>query len=136
MLKGKKRWYSEKDCKALEKFYSHVNPERKWLIGFVEKSNGDIFQEEYHYNSLNHDHKTNFKGWTCYAGVKLLKIAPNGDIFIANCFQGGALGNMYSIDKSFQLPTQPVICQKLRCTDPLDLRQSKYIDKKYRHLVE
>ena len=73
-------------------------------------------REEYYYNDLNYQGKTQFKGWTCYAGVRLLKIAPNGDIFIANCFQGGALGNIYSIDKTFESPRKPVICQKLRCT--------------------
>ena len=131
-----KKWYSEEDRKTMEKFYKKARPNRKWLIGFLEKDNGDIVQEEYYYNDLNYRGKTQFTGWTCYAGVSLLKIAPNGDIFIANCFQGGALGNIYSIDDSFEPPKKPVICKKQRCTDPIDLRQMKYIDEKYRYLVE
>lgn len=135
LVEREERWYSEEDRKALEKFYKNTHSNRKWLIGFLESDNGEIAQKEYYYNDLNYRGETNFKGWTCYAGVKLLKVAPNGDIFIANCFQGGALGNIYSIDKEFKTPQKPVICQKNRCTDPLDLRQPKYIHKKYRNLV-
>lgn len=136
IFERERRWYSEKDREILENLYRNTNPKRKWLIGFTEQSDGKIIQKEYHYNDLNYQNQTSFKGWTCYAGVSLLKIAPNGDIFIANCFQGGSLGNIYSIDDNFQPPTQPVICQKLRCTDPVDLRQSKYISKKYKKLVK
>ena len=136
LIEREKNWYSSEDRQSMEAFYKNIRPNRKWLIGFLENDHGDIFQEEYYYNDLNYQGKTNFKGWTCYAGVRLLKIAPNGDIFIANCFQGGSLGNIYSMDKTFTPPKKPVICQKLRCTDPLDLRQPKYIDEKYKYLVE
>ena len=135
VVERERRWYSEEDRKALEKFYRNTKPNRKWLIGFLENDKGEIIQEEYYYNDLNYRGKTQFKGWTCYAGVKLLKIAPNGDIFIANCFQGGALGNIYSIDKKFKPPKKPVICKKYRCTDPLDLRQPKYINERYKRFV-
>ena len=130
------RWYSEEDRLVLERLYKKTNPERKWLIGFAEKKSGEIVQKELHYNELNFQNKTGFEGWTCYAGVKLLKIAPNGDIFIANCFQGGPLGNIYTLDKSFKPPQKPVICQKRRCTDPMDLRQPKYISEKYKSLAD
>lgn len=136
ILKREKQWYSEEDRRNLETLYKNINSERKWLVGFLETDKGEIIKEEYHYNSLNYQNKTDFKGWTCYAGVGFLKIAPNGDIFIANCFQGGALGNIYSIDDHFQPPSKPVICQKFRCTDPMDLRQSKYIEEKYKKLID
>ena len=136
LVKREQRYYSEEDRKTMENFYKNIHPNRKWLIGFMEDNNGDITQEEYYYNDLNYQGKTQFKGWICQAGVRLLKIAPNGDIFIANCFQGGALGNIYSMDETFKPPKEPVICQRLRCKDPLDLRQAKYIDEKYKYLVE
>ena len=129
------RWYSEDDRDVLQKMYEGVAAERKWLLGFVEQEDGSIKEESYHYNSLNYEYKTNFKGWTCYAGVTLLKVAPNGDIFIGNCFQGGPLANIYTMDDSVQLPTKPVVCEKFRCTDPMDLRQTKYLDEKYKGLV-
>jgi len=129
------RWYNEDDREVLQKMYDDVNEERKWLVGYVEQDDGTIKQESYHYNSLNYEYKTNFKGWTCYAGVTLLKVAPNGDIFIGNCFQGGPLANIYTLDESVQLPTTPVICEKFRCTDPMDLRQTRYLDEKYKGLV-
>ncbi len=136
LIERERNWYSRKDRKTMEKFYKTIHPNRKWLIGFLEKDNGDIFREEYYYNDLNYQGKTQFTGWICQAGVRLLKIAPNGDIFIANCFQGGSLGNIYSMNETFRPPKKPVICQKSRCTDPLDLRQPKYIDEKYKYLVE
>lgn len=135
VLEREERWYSEEDRLTLKKLYEGVKEERKWLKGYVENDDETIATEDYHYNSLNYEYKTNFKGWKCYAGMSLLKIAPNGDIFIANCFQGGPLGNIYSIDDSFTPPTTPVTCQKERCTDPMDLRQTKYINEKYKYLV-
>lgn len=135
VIEREKHWYSEEERAILETFYKNTKSNRKWLIGFLEGENGDIVSEEYYYNDLNYQRKTNFKGWTCYAGMTLLKIAPNGDIFIANCFQGGSLGNIYNMDKNFKLPAKPVICEKLRCVDPLDLRQPKYIEEKYKNLV-
>lgn len=136
ITKRERRWYSEKDHKSLQDLYKNVKDNRKWLIGFKDEGDGKITQEEYHYNDLNYKYKTCFTGWTCHAGVGLLKIAPNGDIFIGNCFQGGSLGNIYSLDEKFQPPTKPVICKKFRCTDPLDLRQPKYIEEKYKRLFE
>ena len=59
----------------------------------------------------------------------------HGDIFIANCFQGGPLANIYTLDNTVSLPNTPVICQKERCTDPMDLRQIKYKEEKYKELV-
>tara|TARA_X000000950_G_C13699258_1_gene571453 strand:- start:30 stop:866 length:837 start_codon:yes stop_codon:yes gene_type:complete len=135
LYKREERWYSEDDRDVLQKMYENVSEERKWLLGFVEGEDGSVKEESYHYNSLNYEYKTSFKGWTCYAGVTLLKVAPNGDIFIANCFQGGPLANIYTMDDSVQLPTEPVVCKKFRCTDPMDLRQPKYLEEKYKGLV-
>ncbi len=104
LYKREERWYSEDDRDVLQKMYENVSEERKWLLGFVEGEDGSVKEESYHYNSLNYEYKTSFKGWTCYAGVTLLKVAPNGDIFIANCFQGGPLANIYTMDDSVQLP--------------------------------
>ena len=135
ILEREERWYDENDRQLLQDMYSSINNERKWLIGYIEQDDGSIVTENFHYNTMNFEYKTNFKGWTCYAGVTLLKVAPNGDIFIANCFQGGPLANIYTMDDSVQLPNTPVICEKVRCTDPMDLRQKKYKEEKYKDLV-
>jgi len=135
VLEREERWYSDEDRTTLENLYQGVKKERKWLEGYIKNSNGSITTEDYHYNKLNYEYKTNFKGWRCYAGISLLKVAPNGDIFIANCFQGGSLGNIYTMDESFDPPSEPVICQKDRCTDPMDLRQTKYKEETYKNLV-
>lgn len=135
VLAREERWYSPEDKETLSSLYNTVKAERKWLVGYSKDSTGNITSDDYHYNALNYENKTDFKGWHCYAGVSLLKIAPNGDIFIANCFQGGAIGNIYTIDESFVPPIEPVICNKNRCTDPMDLRQPKYKDERYKSLV-
>ena len=135
ILEREERWYDDTDRQLLQDMYSTINNERKWLIGYIEQDDGSIVIENFHYNTMNFEYKTNFKGWTCYAGVTLLKVAPNGDIFIANCFQGGPLANIYTMDDSVQLPNTPVICEKTRCTDPMDLRQKKYKEEKYKDLV-
>jgi wyosine [tRNA(Phe)-imidazoG37] synthetase (radical SAM superfamily) len=135
ILEREERWYDDADRQLLQDMYSTINNERKWLIGYIEQDDGSIVTENFHYNTMNFEYKTNFKGWTCYAGVTLLKVAPNGDIFIANCFQGGPLANIYTMDDSVQLPNTPVICEKTRCTDPMDLRQKKYKEEKYKDLV-
>lgn len=125
IIEREQRWYSEEDVKTLNAMYSTTTSERKWLIGYSKDSSGQTVREEFNYNEMNLKYKTNFKGWLCNAGMTLLKVAPNGDIFIANCFQGGAIANIYSLTDDVKLPTQPVICSKDRCTDPMDLRQDK-----------
>lgn len=136
VLEREERWYSETDHNLLKNLYNEVKPERKWLTGYFIDNDGNITTEDMHYNSLNYENKTNFKGWICYAGVTLLKVAPNGDIFIGNCFQGGPLANIYTLDNDSVLPDGPVVCEKNRCTDPMDLRQSKYLDKYYEIIVK
>ena len=39
------------------------------------------------------------------------------------------------MDETVNLPTTPVICNKERCTDPMDLRQTKYKTEEYKGLV-
>ena len=135
VVEREERWYSEEDRKILSNLYQGVKDERKWLEAYVEDDNGNINVEYLHYNKSNFNYDTVFTGWHCYAGLTLLKVAPNGDIFVANCFQGGALANIYTMTEDIQLPTEPIVCQKARCTDPMDLRQAKYKDEKYKSLV-
>lgn len=134
IIEREKRWYDDKDRETLTKLYAEVSDDRKNLIGYVE-TDGEITRKELHYNSLNFEYKTNFAGWTCNAGLTLLKIAPNGNIYIGNCFQGGPIANIYTIDENTPFPTGPTICTRFRCTDPLDLRQAKYADPKYAYLI-
>ena len=81
ILEREDRWYSEQDRDTPSKLYEGVKNERKWLQGFIKNEDGTITTEDYHYNSLNYEYKTNFKGWTCYAGVTLLKVAST-EIFL------------------------------------------------------
>jgi MoaA/NifB/PqqE/SkfB family radical SAM enzyme len=132
VIKRESNWYNSNEKNTLEKEYNQVNKNRKWLLLYSKTENGDIVKTQEHYNQLNFQGRTNFHGWTCQAGVTLIRVAPNGDIFKANCGQGGPIGNVYA--GSFIPPTEPVICQKFRCVDPIDLRQRKYINDNYKHV--
>jgi hypothetical protein len=41
--------------------YSSINNERKWLIGYIEQDDGSIITENFHYNTMNFEYKTNFQ---------------------------------------------------------------------------
>lgn len=135
VVEREERWYTEEDRNTLSKLYDNIKNERKWLEAYFEDENGDVTVDYLHYNKANFEYETNFTGWTCYAGVTLLKVAPNGDIFRSNCFQGGAIANIYTLTETDELPDKPIICEKYRCTDPMDLRQAKFKEEKYKKFV-
>lgn len=124
-------FYNDEEKKYLRNVYKKKN--QKLLLGYFEE-NGQIVEKELHYNSLNFARQNNFKGWMCWAGLNSVKITPDGTVFVGSCHFMGPLGNIFQED--FVLPTEPVICQKLRCTDNLDLRNPKIKDPKYKYLVE
>jgi len=132
VIKRESTWYNDDGKKLLEEEYNTVKQNRKWLLLYKENEYGNVIKTEEHYNDLNFRGQTNFYGWKCYAGISLIRVAPNGDIFISNCGQGGPIGNIY--DNTFNPPTEPVVCQKFRCIDPLDLRQRKYINDDYKDI--
>lgn len=51
------------------------------------------------------------QGWKCWAGLDMINIDFTGNIFRANCEQGGSLGTI----KDFNLPTDTIICNKASC---------------------
>lgn len=54
----------------------------------------------------------NHKGWQCWAGLHMLAIDQWGDIYRADCQQGGKLGNI----TEYVLPTSTYICQAEKCS--------------------
>ncbi|MGO8794721.1 MAG: radical SAM protein [Candidatus Sulfotelmatobacter sp.] len=53
-------------------------------------------------------------GWECRAGVELLIVKGSGDIYRANCRQGGVLGNI-SQPEMVLLPLAPLSCRASCC---------------------
>jgi len=76
-----------------------------------------------HANDVIKLHKNNFKGWSCNAGLESLMINWDGDVHRATCRVGGSLGNIYK--GTFEMPHQPVICDREWCTCAADIPLTK-----------
>jgi MoaA/NifB/PqqE/SkfB family radical SAM enzyme len=130
------KFYKEEEKERIKDLYTTtVKSDQKKLRFWFKDPNGELIQEDFHYNELNLTKKNNFQGWVCYAGVKHLKVTPTGDIYIGSCHVGGKRGNIYDKD-SIDLPKDPIICPKWRCTDNLDLKVPKIKNMDYYHLVK
>lgn len=129
------KFYKEGEKEKIKDLYeSKITPDKRKLKFWFD-NNGELVDEDFHYNELNFDKKNNYEGWLCWAGVKHLKVTPTGDIYIGSCHVGGKRGNIYEIE-NIDLPTDPIRCPKWRCTDNLDLKVPKIKDWKYYDLVK
>lgn len=63
-------------------------------------------------NDLIAKNQNTFYGWKCWAGLHMINIDMWGNIYRADCQQGGALGNI----ERYKLPTQTIKCQKSLCS--------------------
>ena len=61
------------------------------------------------------------KGWTCWAGLDMINIDFTGNIYRANCEQGGTIGTI----TKFELPVAPQICTKVSCNCLSDIYLKK-----------
>lgn len=130
-----KKFYREGEQEKIKQLYENKITPDKRKLKFWFDNDGDLVDQDFHYNELNFDKKNNYEGWLCWAGVKHLKVTPTGDIYIGSCHVGGKRGNIYD-SGSIDLPTEPIRCPKWRCTDNLDLKVPKIRDWEYYHLVK
>tara|TARA_B110000305_G_scaffold114840_1_gene129084 strand:- start:749 stop:1882 length:1134 start_codon:yes stop_codon:yes gene_type:complete len=129
-------YYGHNEQGAIKEIYkSTADPDKRKLKFWFQDSDKNYHEEDYHYNELNYDKKNNYEGWLCWAGLKHLKVTPPGDIYIGSCHVGGKRGNIYDRD-SIDLPTEPIRCNKWRCTDNTDLKVPKIKDWEHYHLVK
>lgn len=130
------KYYAADEQKEIKKIYqkSTADPDKRKLK-FWFYNGKDYEEEDYHYNELNFDKKNNYEGWLCWAGVKHLKVTPIGDIYIGSCHVGGKRGNIFD-KESIDLPSEPIRCNKWRCTDNTDLKVPKIKDWEHYHLVK
>ena len=77
-----------------------------------------------HANDVIKLHLNKYKGWTCNAGIESLMINWDGDVHRATCRVGGSLGNIY--EGSFNVPVEPVTCDRNFCTCAADIPLTKY----------
>lgn len=80
-------------------------------------------EEQLHANDVIKLHKNQYKGWQCNAGLESLMINWDGDVHRATCRVGGSLGNIYN--GTFNIPTEPVICDRNYCTCAADIPLTK-----------
>ncbi len=75
-------------------------------------------------NELVRRGEVNFKGWSCYAGVDMLFINQEGEIFRGGCRQGGKVAHIF--DQNLNFPTQPLICKTDFCPCGTDILTKKF----------
>ena len=62
-------------------------------------------------NDLIANDQNKFYGWKCWAGLHMINVDMWGNIYRADCKEGGALGNI----ERYKLPTETVQCGKQVC---------------------
>jgi len=77
-----------------------------------------------HANDIIKEHRNQFKGWKCKAGLESLMINWDGDVHRATCRVGGSLGNIYN--NTFELPEKEIVCTREWCTCAADVNITKW----------
>lgn len=62
-------------------------------------------------NDLITTNRNTFYGWKCWAGLHMINIDMWGNMYRADCKEGGAIGNI----ERYKLPTQTLQCGKQVC---------------------
>ena len=133
---NERNFYEKEELDELKLIYkSTVSEDKRKLKFWFKKDNGTYIDEDFHYNELNFDRKSNFQNWLCWAGLKHIKITPTGDVYIGSCHVGGLRGNLFNVD-DIDLPIEPIICNKWRCTDNTDLKVPKIKNMEHYHLIK
>lgn len=90
----------------------------------IQEVDNEMLYVEENVNDILKRQENKYKGWLCWAGQESLMIAANGDVFVATC-RNKKLGNIYD---DFEIPTEPIVCQKNWCVCAADLNTSKAKD--------
>lgn len=98
----------------------------KWLLENESTATPNVVVDDkkvYHANDVIKEHKNNFEGWSCAAGVESLMINWDGEVHRATCRVGGSLGNIYK--GTFEQPNEWITCTRKWCTCAADIPLSK-----------
>jgi|MDTE01.2.fsa_nt_gb MoaA/NifB/PqqE/SkfB family radical SAM enzyme len=101
-------------------------PQRKYFDSSSDIifEDGEIINSNGNEQELINAGKTNFKGWSCNMGLESLFIQYTGKVYMANCFQGGVIGDINE-PENISWPTDPSICKLSRCHCTTDVLLSK-----------
>ena len=127
------REYSEDQLKWFENtdLFQDAEQMPKRKSTFKSTSNiifadGEVLDSNGQEQELINNGKTNFKGWRCNMGMESLFIQYTGKIYLANCFQGGVIGDINDPD-NISWPKDSVICEKDICHCTTDVLITKQI---------
>lgn len=113
--------YTEEQKEFLKKWpYFRNLDDSKIHRGNILYNGKEITANDIFLNDLNR-----YKGWKCWAGIDMINIDFWGNIYRANCEQGGSLGKI----TDFQLPTETIICDKSLCSCLSDIYLRKEFSK-------
>tara|TARA_B100001996_G_scaffold84514_1_gene62334 strand:- start:5717 stop:6679 length:963 start_codon:yes stop_codon:yes gene_type:complete len=90
----------------------------------IHFEDGEVIYSNGNEQELINAGKTNFKGWKCHMGLESLFIQYTGQIHMANCFQGGVIGDINE-PENIKWPMEPSICIKDICHCTTDVLLSK-----------
>jgi organic radical activating enzyme len=101
---------------------------RKQSGGFVGRGPMSVsfdngVTEKLDYKKLIGQDINQFTGMTCNIGLEGL-ILEFADVYRGYCHVGGKVANL--LDEDFDLPIDPVICNKVRCACSVDIEVSKF----------
>lgn len=92
---------------------------------FIQKD-GNRYDEPEDINSVDYVNQglSNFKGWSCNAGLESLFIGANGRVQTANCTNDPQIGNINDPD-NIKWPTKPTTCRLSLCHCATDMILTK-----------
>lgn len=108
-------------------YYNEVNQHMPWR-------NCGVWFDDGSYREMNTDElvmadQTNFKNWTCFAGVDGIHIDFDGSIYRGVCLTGDAIGH---ISNSIGFVDQAVVCTKRLCACNVDIATRKSMEPDFR----
>lgn len=98
----------------------------EWLLSKDATAQPNVLVDNvklYHANDIIKEHKNQFLGWKCSAGIESLMINWDGEVYRATCRVDGSLGNIYN--RSFEVPKEHVTCTRNHCTCAADIPLTK-----------
>mgnify|MGYP001173154137 FL=1 len=125
--RGKGHHYTEEQLKWFKEYTSTTGIEITDELGvktyFTQKiddrsdihfADGEVINSYGREQELINAGKSNFKGWKCNMGLESFFIQWSGKVYLANCMQEGAIGDINKPDQIIW-PTSSVICKRNRC---------------------
>ncbi len=100
--------------------------EVKTYRGMLKRGFDDGTEEDISATALFAEEATGFSGWKCWAGIELLSIFYNGDIYPCWGFEGvkkGRIGNIH--DEVINFPDKPCTCAVDTCFDICDIMTTR-----------